>query len=68
VPAQVYNNLVVHYRLPTRLGHVEIYAGANDIFDVQPPIGVIAGNPTGGDGDALYDLGRYIFTGVRAKF
>ncbi len=68
VGAQIYNNAIIRYRLPTPSGRVELYAGANDIFDVQPPIYVVQGNTTGADGDALYDLGRYVFAGVRAKF
>jgi outer membrane receptor protein involved in Fe transport len=69
VGAQVfYNDALIRFRLPIRKGQAELYFGVNDIFDVQPPIGVIAGNPQGPDGSALYDMGRYIFAGARARF
>jgi iron complex outermembrane receptor protein len=68
VPSALYNDLTVHYRLPTPSGRVELYVGATDIFNVEPAIGVIAGNASGPDGSGLYDFGRYVFAGVRMKY
>jgi outer membrane receptor protein involved in Fe transport len=68
VPAEVYNDLSVHYRLPTPGSRIELYVGATDIFNVIPPIDVVEGNPNGADGSALYDFGRYVYAGVRMKY
>ncbi|HLK26713.1 MAG TPA: TonB-dependent receptor [Caulobacteraceae bacterium] len=67
-PAQVYNDLVVHYKLPTWKGTTDLFVGANDLFNVKPPIGVIGGNNGGPDGSALYDLGIYVFAGARVRY
>lgn len=68
IPDAWYNNLVVHYNLPVHSGKVDLYAGVNNIADITPYPSVVAGNPTGADGSALYDLGRYVFVGARARF
>ena len=68
VGAQFYHNIIIHYGLPVEKGKLDFYVGVNDLFDNQPPINTIQGNPAGPDGSALYDLGRYVFGGVRANF
>lgn len=54
--------------MPVQSGDVDLYVGVNNIADITPFPGVVEGNPTGPDGSALYDLGRYVFVGARAKF
>jgi outer membrane receptor protein involved in Fe transport len=65
IEAVWYHDLVARYQVPMVDG-VEVYAGVNNVFDEQFPIGLVG---TGVDGSAAYDiLGRYFFTGVRVKF
>jgi iron complex outermembrane receptor protein len=67
--AIVYNDVVVHYRLPTwKGGTTDLFAGVNDLFNQPPPPNSITGNNGGPDGSALYDLGLYVFAGARVKY
>lgn len=61
--AKFYHNLTVRYDLGAYVRGAEVFAGVNDVFGDLPPIGLIQG----GNGDAAYDLGRYIYTGVRFR-
>lgn len=68
-PSQIepvwYHDVVVRWKLPDRLDGFEVYAGINNLFDEEPPLGVVQGDGT----DAIYDLnGRYAFAGLRARF
>ena len=67
-PAQVYDDVVVHYRPQVLGGQLDLFAGANDIFNAPPPPDVITGNNGGPDGSALYDLGVYVFTGAKFRY
>ncbi len=58
-----YHNLVVRYELPGRLHGVQVFGGVNNIFDEEPPIGLVDGAGT----DASYDLGRYLFAGIKIR-
>ncbi len=64
--AKFTHNIVVRYRLPERLLGAEIFGGINDIFNERPPIGIFDGT-SGASGDAAYDLGRYLFGGIRIR-
>jgi outer membrane receptor protein involved in Fe transport len=69
VGARVYDDLVVHYRLPVwGGGKADIFVGANDLFNAPPPPNVVTGNNGGADGSALYDLGIYVFAGARVRY
>jgi len=64
-----YNDLIVHYRVPTRWnGKADLFIGADDLFNVLPPPNAITGNIAGPDGSALYDLGLYVFAGARVRY
>ena len=67
-PAQVYDDVVVHYKPHVLGGQLDLFAGANDIFNAPPPPNVITGNNGGADGSALYDLGVYVFTGAKFRY
>ena len=62
--ANWYHDVILHWRLDTMGGQTELYAGVNNLFDEEPPLGLIQGD----GGDAAYDLGRYVFGGVRVRF
>ncbi len=64
VEANWYHDVILHWRLDTMGGQTELYAGVNNLFDEEPPLGLIQGD----GGDAAYDLGRYVFGGVRVRF
>ncbi len=69
IHAQVYNDLIVHYKLPTWKGSTtDLFIGANDLFNTPPPPNVVTGNNGGPDGSALYDLGLYVFGGARVRY
>ena len=68
VPAQWYQNLVLHYIEPIHGVKTDFYFGVNNVFNDQPPPDVIQGNSQGPDGSAIYSLGREFFGGVRARF
>ncbi len=61
-PSVFYHNVRVAYDVSDRF---EIYVGADNVADKKPPYGL-----TGiGDGSGIYDVrGRYLYTGVVAKF
>jgi iron complex outermembrane receptor protein len=67
-PPEVYDDIIVHYRFDRFGGKIDMYAGANDIFNAAPPPNAITGNNGGPDGSALYDLGVYVFGGVRFRY
>jgi outer membrane receptor protein involved in Fe transport len=60
--AVFYHDLMVSYRLGGRASGTELFAGANDIFDEQPPFTVI-----GTGRDMSFDLGRFLFVGARYR-
>jgi iron complex outermembrane recepter protein len=68
IRAQVYDDVVVHYKLPTWRGTTDLYAGVDDLFNTPPPPNVVTGNNGGPDGSALYDLGLYFFAGARVRY
>lgn len=67
VPAQMYHDVVVRYRIedgPWMARGIELFAGVNNLTDRQLPYG-LSGNGT----SSTYDLyGRQFFGGVRASF
>ncbi len=68
IRAQVYDDVVVHYKLPTWRGTTDLYAAVDDLFNAPPPPNVVTGNNGGPDGSALYDLGLYFFAGARVRY
>ena len=58
-----YHNLIARYDLGGRLHGVQVFGGVNNIFDEEPPIGLVDGAGT----DASYDLGRYVFAGIKIR-
>jgi iron complex outermembrane receptor protein len=65
---ELYNDVIVHYHTPVHTSDVDWFAGAQDLFNIQPPPGAITGNNGGPDGSALYDLGVYVFVGARVRY
>jgi len=67
VPAQVYHDLVVRYRMNDglwRASNVELFAGVNNLTDEEIPFGL-----TGNGTSSSYELyGRQFFGGLRARF
>ena len=61
-PSELYHNVVVHYDLGGYLKGGQIYAGVNDVFDSHPPAYLIEST-----GSVGYDLGRYLFMGLRIR-
>ena len=57
-----YHDLKVTYRFDGTAKGLEVYAGAQNIFDEQPPFTVLGSNR-----DAAFDLGRFLFVGARFK-
>ncbi|MDB5441296.1 MAG: hypothetical protein JWM33_3723, partial [Caulobacteraceae bacterium] len=64
VEPYVVHNIVARYGY----GPAEFSVGVNNLFDEEPPLGIVTGNGSGVDGSAAYDLGRYIFAGVRLRY
>ncbi len=61
--ARFYHNLAVHYQLHGRyLDGAEVYGGVNNVFGDLPPYATI-----GAGTDLGYDLGRFIFAGIKFK-
>jgi outer membrane receptor protein involved in Fe transport len=60
--ARFYHDLTVSYRLGGAMAGTELFAGANNIFDVQPPAIII-----GSGRDMAFDLGRFLFVGARYR-
>ena len=61
--AKFYHNIAVHYKFSTKwTSNAEVYAGVNNLFGDLPPFATI-----GYGTDLGYDLGRYIFAGVKFK-
>ncbi len=61
--ARWYTDLQVKYRFADSY---EVYVGANNLFDTQPP-NILSGIP--GNRNANYDLiGRFVYLGARAEF
>jgi outer membrane receptor protein involved in Fe transport len=57
-----YHDLLVSYRFGGRAEGTEVYAGANNIFDEEPPFTVL-----GAGRDMSFDLGRFLFVGARYR-
>lgn len=67
--ARFYHNLAVHYQLHGKyLDGAEVYGGVNNIFGDLPPYQTIGqAGTSGANADTGYDLGRFIFAGVKFK-
>jgi iron complex outermembrane receptor protein len=64
VPAQWYHNVALHYDLPTgHFARAELFGGVDNLFDQEPPDGVITQTANG----AGYDLGRYAYVGIKVR-
>jgi outer membrane receptor protein involved in Fe transport len=61
--AKFFHNLTVRYDLSGPLKGAQIFMGVNDIFGETPPLGLVQGS----NGDSGYDLGRYIYGGMKFK-
>jgi outer membrane receptor protein involved in Fe transport len=61
--ARFTHNMVLRYDLTGAATGMQLYIGCNDIFGELPPLGLVAGSSA----DASYDLGRYVFAGVRYR-
>jgi outer membrane receptor protein involved in Fe transport len=57
-----YHDLLVSYRLSGAVEGTELFVGANNIFDEQPPFTVL-----GMGRDMSFDLGRFLFVGARYR-
>ena len=57
-----YHDVLVRYRLGGAMAGTELFAGANNLFDEQPPFTVI-----GTGRDMGFDLGRFLFVGARYR-
>jgi outer membrane receptor protein involved in Fe transport len=60
--AVFYHDLMVSYRMGGRAEGTEVYIGVNNLFDEQPPFTVL-----GYGRDMSFDLGRFLFAGVRVR-
>ena len=66
-PAVFYHDIRLEWNIPEGgIGKsMQFYVGVNNVLDTHPPLGSTAT----GAGSAIYDYrGRYVFTGVRARF
>lgn len=70
VPAYVYHDVQLRYTLP-KVTHTEIYVGANNVFNKQPPLlpmgmaSTVTGTETAAD---TYDvLGVFWYAGFKVK-
>ena len=61
--AKFFHDVTVRYDLPGPLKGAQVYVGVNDLFGETPPLGLVQGS----NADAGYDLGRYLFAGVRIR-
>ena len=62
--AKFFHNVTVRYDLPgSFLRGAQVYVGCNDLYGEKPPLGLVQGSDT----DQGYDLGRYIFGGIRIR-
>jgi outer membrane receptor protein involved in Fe transport len=68
IPAIVYHDVIVHYKLPVWKGRADLFLGIDDLFNAVPPPNVVTGNNGGPDGSALYDLGLYVFGGAHVRY
>ncbi len=71
VPAYVYHDVQVRYTLPYK-PHTEVYVGANNIFNKQPPFlpegmaSTVTGTETAAD---TYDvIGVFLYAGFKLRF
>jgi outer membrane receptor protein involved in Fe transport len=65
VSRSIIHDINARFFVPTETMNLEVYAGVNNVFDNEPPYGLL-----GVEGDeAIYDaLGRRYFVGVRSSF
>ncbi len=66
-PEIIYHDFRIGWQVENEDGEntYEFFAGVDNVFDEQPPLGLLGT----GDGSAIYDpLGRRFFAGIRAKF
>ncbi len=61
-PPKFYHDITVHYKLGGSMSGAELFAGVNNVFDEAIPAVTI-----GTGEDVSYDLGRFIFAGVKFR-
>ena len=61
--AKFFHDITLRYDLPGRLKGFQVFMGVNDLFGETPPLGLVQGTGT----DASYDLGRYIYGGIKFR-
>jgi outer membrane receptor protein involved in Fe transport len=61
-----YHDLSVAYRMGGRAEGTEVFAGAQNLFDEQPPF-TVASTGLGGAQGAAFDLGRFLYVGARFR-
>lgn len=61
--AKFFHNITLRYDLSGPLKGTQIFMGVNDLFGETPPLALVQGSGT----DAAYDLGRYIYGGVKFR-
>jgi iron complex outermembrane receptor protein len=76
-PARFYHNIAVHYNFTGgkldnitggKLSGLEGYAGVNNIFGDLPPFATLGQlDPAQNTADVGYDIGRFIFVGLKYK-
>ncbi|HVY83698.1 MAG TPA: TonB-dependent receptor, partial [Caulobacterales bacterium] len=62
VEPQWYHDITAQFDVGSRY---QVYGGVNNVFDEEPPLGIVQGDGS----DASYDLiGRFVFVGFRAHY
>ena len=61
--AKVFHSVAIHYDASKWMAGSEIFGGVNNIFGELPPTGLVQGSAA----DAGYELGRYVFLGLRLR-
>jgi hypothetical protein len=61
--AKIFHSVAIHYDASKWMAGSEIFGGVNNIFGELPPTGLVQGSAA----DAGYELGRYVFLGLRLR-
>lgn len=61
--AKFFHDITLRYDLSGPLKGAQIFMGVNDLFGETPPLGLVQGS----NADSGYDLGRYIYGGMKFK-
>jgi outer membrane receptor protein involved in Fe transport len=61
--AKFFHDITVRYDMSGPLKGMQIFMGVNDLFGETPPLGLVQGAGQ----DASYDLGRYIYGGLKFR-